>query len=283
MLVAIETAARRGELDSARVLAQQALAAESNLSQRARLLNLLGGVEFEQGKLEAAEAAFEEVVRLAQAQGIATLAARAANNLASIAHLRGKGTLAVSLYESALLVWRETGDAAGEARTSHNLALVYREDGDIPAAGGEAERAVQAARRSGDHALEGLTLLGRAEVALRRGDLQAARTDLMVASRLSRKAGDGLGLAEVARLAGAIALAQGRFTTALRAARRGYRGALRLGGLQIASECAELSYRACQMLHRARLARRFYRAAFDGYRALGAVAALQRLRSRAGH
>lgn len=274
-------AARRGELALARRRIEAALSdSDADSCRRVQLLNLMGGIAFEQGRLDTAEAAFEEVMRLARAAGAANLAARAANNLASIAHVRGKEHLAISLYESSLQVWRLTGDATGEAQTSHNLALVYRESGDLPAAAGESERAVAAARRSGDYALEGLTRMGRAEVALSRGDLPAAKADLAVANRLSKRTADALGIAEGARIAGAIALAEGRFTVALRAATRGYRMASRVGGLQVATECAELSYRAGTMLRRARLARRFYRTAFDGYRALGATPALRRLRTR---
>jgi tetratricopeptide (TPR) repeat protein len=279
----MEAAARRGEFAEARRLGSQLLQScpEGGL-EAAQAENLLGGVAFEEGKLDEAEARFEGVMRAARSLGDAHLAARAANNLASIAHLRGKETLATDLYRSALTVWEAIEALPGESQTCHNLAILLRESGQCAEAAHYADRAVRLARRSGDTALEALTLAGRAETALRAGNLVRARTDLRTARRLARRAGDGLGLAEVARLAGALALAEGRPGEALREARLGYRRARGLGGLQVATECADLAARACRMLKRLQLGRRYYRSAVEGYTALGAGPALKRLSAKWG-
>jgi len=277
-LAEIEAAARRGQFAEARRLAMLALeATPPGTAGAARILNLLGGIAFEEGKPEEAEARYEDVMRTARALGDAALAARATNNLASIAHLRGKETLAADLYRSALTVWEAIEALPGEAQTCHNLAILLRESGRCDEAARYADRAVRTARRNGEPGLEALTLAGRAETAIRGGDLARARIDLRSARRLARRAADGLGLAELARLAGALALARGRPGEALREARLGYRRARSLGGLQVATECAELAARACRMLKRTQLGRRYYRTAVEGYTALGATLALKRL------
>lgn len=277
-LATIEALARRGEFEEARRLGTLLLADTApGTIEAAGLDNLLGGIAFEQGKTDEAEARFEAAIRTARALGDAVLVARAANNLASIAHLRGKLTLATSLYQSALTVFEAAESSVGEAQTCHNLAILQRESGHSEEAAGFADRAVRAARRSGDFALESLTLAGRAEAALKRGDLDRARRDALAARRVARRAKDGLGLAEAARLSGAIALAEGHPTEALREARLGYQRAQAHGALQIATECAELAARACRMLQRIRQSRRFYRLAVDGYNSLGAGPALRRL------
>lgn len=282
-LAAIEALARRGDFDEARRSGVQLLAAASPGSiEAAEIENLLGGIAFEQGKTDEAEARFEQAIRTARALGHAVLVARAANNLASIAHLRGKLTLATSLFESALAVFEAIESNPGEAQVCHNLAMLSRDAGNCEEASGYAERAVRAARRSGDFALEGLTLTGRAETALRRGAYEAARADVDQARRLARRAKDGLGLAEASRLAGAIALAQGNPAEALREASLGYRRATACGALQIATECADLAARSCRLLHRPRLGRRYYRTAVEGYRSLGATPALKRLTATLG-
>ena len=77
-----------------------------------RAANLLGGVAFEQGRLDDAEARFEETLRRAHVLNDAQMAARASNNLGSLVHLQGKDALAVNLYCSALHVYRMQGIAS---------------------------------------------------------------------------------------------------------------------------------------------------------------------------
>lgn len=274
----VRTLARRGDLDEAgrRAVALRDRTPDGSLA-RGEAAHLLGGIAFEQGRIEEAERHFEEAITIARARGDAALVARATTNLGSIAHLRGKETLAISLYQSAMGAWRGIGHAAGMAQVAHNLALVFRERGDLAAAAEAATCAVRAACESGDTALEGTVRMGQVEVALAEGALGRATTELAHARRCAETARDGLGQAEVARLEGAIALAEGRFATALRRAGLGQRRALRLGGIHCASECAELAYRASRLLQRARSARHFYQAAALGYAELSARPALRRL------
>lgn len=277
-LTAVRAMARRGDLveaDRRAVALRNRTPAGSPA--RGEAAHLCGSIAFEQGRIEEAERHFEEAISIARGAGDAALTARATTNLGSIAHLRGKDTLALSLYRSAMIAWRGLGHAAGVAQVSHNLALVFREQGDLGAAAAAATRAVRAARESGDTALEGTVRLGNVEQALAEGAIGRATVELDHARRCAEAARDGLGQAEAARLEGAIALAEGRFATALRRAGLGQRRALRLGGLQCASECAELAFQASRMLRRVRSAQRFYHSAALGYARLSARPALRRL------
>lgn len=275
---AVRDRARRGDLAAAgREAAAVFDRTVEGSPERGEAAQLLGGIAFELGRLGEAERHFEAAMTAARASGDAHLAARASTNLGSIAHLRGKDTLAINLYRSALLVWQGLGHSSGIAQASHNLALVFRQQGDLGAAASASARAVRAACLSGDPGLEGTVRLGEAEVALAVGALDRATIELQAARRCAEAAGDGLGRAEVARIEGAIALARGQYATALRRAGLGQRRALRLGGLQCASECAELAFRASVLLRRVRSARRFYEAAALGYARLSAHPALRRL------
>ncbi len=277
-LTTVRAMARRGDLveaDRRAVALRNRTPAGSPA--RGEAAHLCGSIAFEQGRIEEAERHFEEAISIARGAGDAELTARATTNLGSIAHLRGKDTLALSLYRSAMIAWRGLGHAAGVAQVSHNLALVFREQGDLGAAAAAATRAVRAARESGDTALEGTVRLGSVEQALAEGAIGRATVELDHARRCAEAARDGLGQAEAARLEGAIALAEGRFATALRRAGLGQRRALRLGGLQCASECAELAFQASRMLRRVRSAQRFYHSAALGYARLSARPALRRL------
>jgi tetratricopeptide (TPR) repeat protein len=275
-------AARRGKLTEAERLARQSYAAATEVAQVARLANLLGGIAFERGRLEEAEVWLEAVIRSAGPANLPLLAGRATNNLASIAHIRGKRLLALSLYRSALVVWQRENDAIGEAQTCHNLGMVAREDGALAQAAEYAERAVLAARRTEDSALEGLVLIGRGEIALAREDLESAGRDLAAARSLASRTGDALGLGEADRLAGRIALAEGRPDEALRLARSGYRQAKRLHAVQLAAECAELCTLASEALRRGGWVARYRATAVRHYTALGASLALRRLAAEAG-
>lgn len=237
-------AARRGNHAEAEELARRLRAVTTDQTLLVRLANLLGGIAFERGRLDEARGWLDAVVVGAPDTAEPLLAARATNNLASIAHLRGERELAVGLYRSALAAWEHVGDATGVAQCCHNLGIVAGEAGAESEALGYADRAVEAARITTDLALLGLVLLGRAERRLSAGALPSARADLAEAAELARGAGDSLGIAEADRLAGLVALAEGRPEEALRLARFAYRRANLLGATLLAADCAELCARA---------------------------------------
>jgi tetratricopeptide (TPR) repeat protein len=278
MVGAVSAAARRGDLHHAARLADAAevLIAEGS-PQATTLANVRGGIAFELGDLERAEACFERVIRQATDRGEAILAAKAATNLGSIAHLRGKGVLAASLYASALEAYERQGDEVGVARVEHNLGIVERELGALDRAGIHSDRAVAAARRTRDSGLMALTLAGAAEVAVEREDIEAAQRQLGAARALAEIAEDSLGLVEVTRVEARLALRRQRDLDALREARRAYRQARRMGCLQLSGESAALAAQASRRLSRTRLADRFRTLAEECFRGLGAPIALRRL------
>jgi tetratricopeptide (TPR) repeat protein len=277
-LTAIVALARRGQLARAARMAELVASRTPLDSPEAMpLANIRGGVAFERGQLELAEACFEATIRLANERNEPLLAAKASSNLGSIAHLRGKAVLAASLYQGALQAYRDADSAAGEAQAEHNLGLVERERGDLEAAGVHATLAVAAARRSGDAGLVGLALTGAAESAIGQGAVRGARRTLTLAAAFVRKADDPLGLVEVGRVEALLALRLGQTELCLSKASKGYLVAQRLGGLQLAGDCAALAARASMGLHRTRLAAGFRLRAQRCFRALGAAAALRRL------
>ena len=241
------------------------------------LANVRGGIAFERGQLELAEACFEQVLRLASERADSQMVAKATSNLGSVAHLRGKGMLAVTLYLSALEAYRDGRNARGEAQAEHNLGVVRRSLGEFDAAQLAADRAVAAARRAGDRGLLGLALAGAAEAAIERGALSRARRLLVEARGLARSAGDQLGLVEVRRLQALLAYRLRRYAVALRHASAAYLQAIRLGSPQLCGECAVLSAQASAGLQQRRLAEGFRSRAQQCFRSLGAVAALRRL------
>lgn len=275
-------AARAGNYPHARELAVAVLdLAPPDSLLAAQAGNLLGGIAFEQGNLHEAERRFEEVLSRGRQRRESPLLARAANNLASIAHLRGKPTLAITLYRSALCLWEDLGDPAGEAQTCHNLSLIMREQGLLDEAWHLSERAVDAARRSCDDALLGLAYLGRAETALALGDMVAAHSNVQLGCRAARSASDWLGLADARRVEAHVAIAEGRARAALRAALTGQRQAARLGGRQLAAECAEIAGRASLLLGHLAEAQKYYRLAAHGFRTIGAEPSARRAREEA--
>jgi tetratricopeptide (TPR) repeat protein len=274
----IIAAARRGDLRQAARLAEAAASEiPPGAAEAAALANIRGGIAFERGQLELAEACFEETIRLASERGDSQMIAKASSNLGSIAHLRGKGMLAVALYLSALEVYRNSRHAPGEAQTEHNLSVVQRNLGELDAAQASADRAIIAARRAGDDGLLGLALAGAAEAAIERGATFRSRRLLVEARRLARKSGDRLGLVEVRRLQALLAFRSRSYAVALRYASAAYLVAHRLGSIQLSGECAALSAQASASLQRLRLAAGFRSRAHECFRSLGALPALRRL------
>jgi tetratricopeptide (TPR) repeat protein len=277
--VAAMAAARLGSYGRAARLGESAwkrLSASADEVGAMKAANLLGGVALEQGRLDDAEARFEETIRRAHSLDDLRMAARASNNLGSLAHLKGKSALALSLYRSSLQVYRASGDMAGAAQTCHNLALVLRGDGQVREALEASCQAVAAAEGGEDTALLAIALAGRAEIWLELGEADQAEQDLQRAWPLAQDAGDELGLAELERLEAVSALRHRRFGRAVRHARRGQAIASRLGSAQLTGECAAVCALASRALGCERLAEGFRKTAIAAFRSLGAVGPLHR-------
>ncbi|HSR90256.1 MAG TPA: tetratricopeptide repeat protein [Gemmatimonadales bacterium] len=272
-------AARLGAYERASRLAESALSRLSAVADESgamRAANLLGGVAFEQGRLDVAEARFEETLHRAHVLNDPQMAARVSNNLGSLVHLQGKGALAVNLYRSALQVYRTQGDRLGTAQTCHNLALAYRLEGRFTEALDANHQAVEAAEEAGDQALLALTRMGRAETWLESGEPAKAETELRGALELAAASGDEAGVGEAERLLALAAMRRQRYDLAMRHAHRGRKIAGRLRCPELRGQCDVISALAARAVGQPRLANRFRLRAVQAFRSLGASGLLRR-------
>jgi tetratricopeptide (TPR) repeat protein len=250
-LLAATAAARVGEYEYAQSLGDAVLGAldpTDAVAERIRTLSLLGGVAFERGRLDEAEARYREVAALARQAGDQAALARVWNNLANIAHLRGEEVAAVELYLLALDVFERSGDTRGAAQAHTNLGQAYAGLGDRQEAERHATAAVILAGRASDPPLHALTFLSRAELLMRFGDLTGASRDLRDGYALATRSGDRYGAAEAHRLQALLALRRGNYQVAQAQAVLGYRRARELGARVLAVECQAALARALRAL-----------------------------------
>src|SRR5262249_39889935 len=208
-LQAAMAAARRGAYSSAETLARHALLIAEQAGEgpvKLAVLNLLGGITFEAGRITEAKFWFEATLSLGLELRDRRTAAKVSNNLALIADLEGRPSEAISLYRSALAVYLRLDDDTGAGQTWHNLGLVLRNQGQSVAAAEAADAAVRYAERSRDRGLLALALMGRGELKTDAGDLANAAQDLGLALDIATMAGDAVGVAEAHRLSARLAL-----------------------------------------------------------------------------
>jgi tetratricopeptide (TPR) repeat protein len=213
LLLVAQAAARVGEFELASRLAEAAREGFEAAGQAEGMLeatNLLGGLAFERGRMDQAEARFEDVLWRASQYGRTMLVARSANNLASISHLKGRPAQAGALYEKALLAFEQLDDSRGIAETCHNIALTRRRSGALAEASRYCERSVAAAERLGEPGLLSLALLGRAELRIEQEAFDEANADIDRAELLAWTAGNEPHRLEADRLRAVVSLRQGQ-------------------------------------------------------------------------
>jgi tetratricopeptide (TPR) repeat protein len=243
-------AARVGEYHRATRLAGSALRRFVDVSNRGgqlHALNLLGGVSFEQGRLDDAECWFRDAQRLAEAIRDAGIGARAWNNLALIAHLRGRPHLAVETWRRALRLYEELQDTRGAVQTHHNLGLAYRELGLLHAAHDHVALAMKLVDQVSDPSLKGLVVLGQAELEFSEGAVDRAAALLEQATQIATASDDQTGLVNAGRLRALMALRARQYQLAKIEATAAREKAELLGARILAAECgviAALAFRA---------------------------------------
>ena len=280
-LLAATAATRLGETDLGFRDASTALEEfreNADRDGRMRCLNLLGAIAFERGDIEEARRCFGEALFLAQELQDTLVMARTSNNLASVAHLLGESNEAMSLYRTALLAYTRLGDRRGAAETYHNLAMGFRQQEHWPDATDATAQAMRHAELLAEPWLLSLVLTGKAELHVDMDDPALARNTLDRAEALAREAGDEVGIGEVHRVRGRVALAASQPEAALEEAERGLAIAKQTGSALLEGECAAVAARACLDLGR-RDALAAYRAvAEQRFEALGAMRLLEDLR-----
>lgn len=240
-LLAATAATRLGDLGKGISLAESALEhfhSRADSDGRMRVMNLLGAIAFEHGRLDEAQRCFDGALELARTLDDTRMAANASNNLASVAHLQSRPDLALSLYRSALLEYQRLGDRRGTAQTYHNLGLAFREQEAWNDAEAAALQAVRHAEEVGDAALLSLAVTGRAESHIDRGELDLARQELLRAERLAIGTDEEVSLAEVRRLQALLALKSGNYQAAVDLALAARALADKYGILQMQAESA---------------------------------------------
>jgi tetratricopeptide (TPR) repeat protein len=281
-LLAATAATRLGELSIAEELAVASLEqfhARGDDDGRLRSLNLLGVIYFERGRMQDAERVLAEALGLANQLNDSLLAARANNNLASALHLRGRPDEALGLYRGALLAYQRLGDRRGAAESYHNLALIFRQLGDWRNAEDATAMAVRHAELVGERGLLALATTGRAELMVERRELSQAGQALDRAERWAVAAGDEIGAAEVQRVRALAALRAQDYEEAFEKAETARAAALECGTALLVAECSGIAALALRALGRDNEAAARKAEAEDGFKALGAVTLLERLRA----
>ncbi len=270
---AAQAATRVGEFDLAARLAtaaREGFRAAGNLEGLLELDNLLGAVAFECGRIDQAEAYFQEAMELARQLDRRIFLARAANNLGNCAHLRGRAQFARDLYQQALETFDQVGDPRGIAETSHNLALCHRRAGHFAPAREQSELAVAAAERHGEKGLIALALLGRAELAIEEEVFREAVRDIDRAEVLAWSSGNEVQRLEASRLRALLALRQGNAPSAHHLAEALRSQAESSGCALIAAEAASIAALALKAGRRPEEADAARDAAISALKAIGA-------------
>ncbi len=168
-----------------------------------RVLNSLGKHYRILGKLDDAQAFYEEALQLARRFRHSRTEASCLNNLGLVHKTRGDVRRAIDDYRQALDLWRKLGRRAEEANTLANLATVYTWLDELKKAQELLVEALQASRESGDRRIEARVLRAVGAVQRRLGQLSESRSTLEQHLSLQRASGrrdrEAVALKELAR------------------------------------------------------------------------------------
>ncbi|HEX8392980.1 MAG TPA: tetratricopeptide repeat protein [Longimicrobium sp.] len=193
----------------------------------AEAVNLLGNALFEAGRLDEAEARFQELLAYAAEWRDPPFAARASNNLGILCNVRGRRDQALANYQRAVASYQALGNVLGLAQTHHNLGITFRDLGLMDDADAHYLRAIQLAGTAAEDAAgvasatdaETVIALAETERALlraRSGDGALAEAMATRALRRFERIGDPRGRGDALRVLAAAARAAGNDAEALR-------------------------------------------------------------------
>ena len=164
--------ARAGELASdAEALAEQL--GDDKLA--AAAANLMGVLNYQQGKLRESRACYERALTLLDREGERRAAIGTLINLTAVLQHQGDPDSATRASERARDLGRELGDRRGEALAIANLATLAEGHGRLDDANTLLEQALRIMREVGDRPNEGQTLANLAAIALASGKPARAR------------------------------------------------------------------------------------------------------------
>jgi tetratricopeptide (TPR) repeat protein len=253
----------------------------ADLAGTMKALNLGGIAAFELGRTKDAEARFDLLMELAEAEYDREMLARAANNLGALSNLKGRWHEAIAYYNLAIPLYQKLGWTRGVAQSLHNLGMSYRDLDRLEDSVDAYKQSVVLAYEIDYQPLVAMAMTGRAETELRRGDGELARELAARGLRLARDVGDPISEAEALRVCGLVRAASAEH--APDGARSDFREALRLaretGNTLLEAEVQRDLGRLEWMDGRKIEAVRRLEAAREHFVALGAVAAAREVKS----
>ncbi|HEX6042007.1 tetratricopeptide repeat protein [Longimicrobium sp.] len=171
------------------------------------VVNLIGNILFETGRVPEAQARFEELLEHASRWNDEEFSARASNNLGVVSNVRGQRDLALTYYQRALAAYQRLGNRLGIAETHANLGISYRDLGFDREADGHFRRSIELALAEGSERVAAIAETERAVLRLRAGDARLATSLARRARDRAREIGDPAGVGNATRvLAGAARL-----------------------------------------------------------------------------
>jgi predicted ATPase/class 3 adenylate cyclase len=209
----------QGDYPAARARHEESLAVYRELGDRrgiAASLGNLGNVTSEQGDFTSARALHEESLAIRRELGDQSGIAVSLNNLGNVALDQGDSPAARALYEESLAIRRQLGDRWGVASSLNNLGNVAHDQGGYRAARALYQQSLAIARELGDRWRIARSLSDLAIVAHDQGDYQLAGALHQEGLVIRRELGDRLGIAISLEGLAAVVAALGR---SLRAAR----------------------------------------------------------------
>lgn len=167
-----------------------ALARGQMLMYQARFLNLQSDRSRLAAVADAGRGQFEQILSLAEAEGIPELAIASLSNLGSIATLQGDYLTARRRLEAALELCEQMGEPVIEAGILSDLGAVLMLYGDYAAARNYLEQSQQTHRQNGDRLGEGMALFNLGRVADAVGLYAEAQACFEQALRIAQGLGD---------------------------------------------------------------------------------------------
>jgi DNA-binding SARP family transcriptional activator len=145
-------------------------------------LSNLGRLRVEQGRRDAARAAYEEAARLRESTGDTRRLGTVLNNLGTLLVELGENDAALVHMRRALALHREHGDRGGAGNAQDSIGLMHMGAGKIGAALAAFHAALEDLRAAGYREAEGATLANIGHAHLSRGDTDAALDHLRQAA-----------------------------------------------------------------------------------------------------
>ena len=233
---------RQGKLDEAAALVNSViddLTADETAdhSRLARLYNTLGGISWQQGRLEDAVTYVERSLHLHEQIGYLRGRAVAYSNLGVLYCLLGRWPQASTYYHQAYTVYQTIGATDGQANSLDNLGVLHTDSGEHTSAQQELETSLALRRRMGDNFGIAQSLVNLAQLALNRSQFEAAATHAQAALSLADSIGGSEGQIQARWILALVRAEGGDLSTGLQLAHEALNMAQERGLTEKETEC----------------------------------------------